>query len=114
MSILHSSSMPLSTPVTERLKHWLVTAGCGVVLAYFILHGIMGDKGMLALSQMETKLATARADLQKAQQENDRLEARTRLLRPDALDRDMLDERARSVLGYTKPNEMVILYEPKR
>ena len=40
--------------------------------------------------------------------ERSTLERRVDLLRPDHLDRDMLDERARSQLNLAAPNDIVI------
>jgi len=42
-----------------------------------------------------------------------RLESRTALLRPDNLDRDMLDERARLMLNYSHPDDIIII-QPQR
>jgi cell division protein FtsB len=41
--------------------------------------------------------------------ERDALDHRVGLLRPEHLDRDMLDERAREMLNLAGPNEIVIL-----
>jgi cell division protein FtsB len=38
-----------------------------------------------------------------------RLERRVALLRPESLDRDMLEERARAVLNLARPEDRVIL-----
>ena len=40
--------------------------------------------------------------------EREKLEKRVDLLRPENLDLDMLEERARSVLGLAHPDELVI------
>ena len=37
------------------------------------------------------------------------LENRVKRMRPDSLDLDMLDERARVVLGFVKPEERVLI-----
>lgn len=106
--------MSAAYPLTERLKHWLASICCAAVLGYFLFHGLMGERGLFALNHMQYKLAAAKAELQKTKDARMVLEARTRLLRPDHLDLDMLDERARAQLGYTKPNEYVILLDSKR
>ena len=40
------------------------------------------------------------------------LERRVSLLRPESLDRDMLEERARAVLDLARPEERVIVIKP--
>ena len=98
----------------DRLKHTLLIVVCIGIVAYFIAHGVLGERGFVALSQVEYQISDAKADLKKVQAERQKLEARTKLLRPDGLDLDMLDERARATLGYTKPNDFVILYGDKK
>lgn len=99
---------------TERLKHFVVSMICIGIVAYFVVHGVVGDRGLIALSQLEYQVTSAKADLKRIQAEREKLEARTKLLRPDGLDLDMLDERARATLGYTKPNEYVIIYDKNK
>lgn len=98
----------------ERLKHFIVSMVCIAIVGYFVMHGVMGERGFIALSQLEYQVSAAKADLQHVQAERQKLEARTKLLRPDGLDLDMLDERARATLGYTKPNEYVILFDKNK
>jgi cell division protein FtsB len=99
---------------TDKIKHYLLITICVGIVAYFIGHGILGERGFISLSQVEYQIAGAKADLAKIQKERKTLEARTKLLRPDGLDLDMLDERARATLGYTKPNDFVVLYGDKK
>jgi len=99
---------------TDTLKHWLVTTLCASVLGYFLCYGLLGDRGLLAQYRLQNTLVVAKAELQRVQETRQTLENRTRLLRPDHLDLDMLDERARALLGYTKPNEYVILLDPDK
>jgi cell division protein FtsB len=40
------------------------------------------------------------------------LERKVKLLRPDSLDPDMLEERAREVLNYTREDEVVVMTGP--
>jgi cell division protein FtsB len=98
----------------DRAKHLLVTFLCVAIIGYFVLHGVMGERGFVALSKLEYQVSNATTELTRIQTERKTLEARTRLLRPDGLDLDMLDERARATLGYTKPNEYVVLYGQKK
>ena len=98
----------------NKIRHYLVIALCAAIVAYFIAHGVLGERGFVALSQVEYQISDAKAELKKTQTERQKLEARTKLLRPDGLDLDMLDERARATLGYTKPSDYIILYGDKK
>ncbi len=106
-----SFQIPISS---NQFKYALLIAMCTGIVLYFVGHGVLGERGFVALSQIEYQISDAKSDLKKLQTERQKLEARTKLLRPDGLDLDMLDERARATLGYTKPNDYVILYNDKK
>lgn len=79
------------------------------LFAYFAYHLLHGDRGYFANKGLELKLAAAEAKYEAKLHEREALENRVKLLRPDGLDLDLLDERARVVLGFLKPEERVIL-----
>jgi cell division protein FtsB len=62
------------------------------------------------LEQQATALA---ADLNEAKTERERWERRVGLLKSDGLDPDMLDEQARSLLGYADPHDLVMPRKPR-
>ncbi len=78
------------------------------IVGYFVYHSIEGDRGLLAYARLTERLADAHAQLEEVQAERQALERRVSLLRTDNLDPDMLDERARAVLNYSRPDEIVI------
>ena len=80
-----------------------------LLLAYFSYHMVQGDHGLLSLLQLQSKVEQARTLQAALQVEREQFEARVALLRPDYLDPDMLEERARVMLNFAHPNEIVIL-----
>jgi cell division protein FtsB len=76
---------------------------------YFCFHLLHGDMGYFALRGVEQKLVDTQAKYDHLLAERIALETRVKLLSPDSLSLDMLDERARIVLGFAKPEERVIL-----
>ena len=60
------------------------------------------DAALAAKSQELAQLRTQRQDL----------EARAKLLRDSSLSADLLEERARSLLGFGHPNDYVIRVKP--
>ena len=81
----------------------------GITLcAYFAYHLVQGDRGLTAWLRLTQQVRDARMTLAAVEAERTTLERRVNLLRPDHLDRDMLDERARSQLNLAAPNEVVI------
>ena len=79
-----------------------------VLMAYFGYHAVQGNHGLLARNALATQVEDARADLVELQTERHRLEALVDLMSPETLDRDMLDERARTMLNYAHPDDIVI------
>lgn len=78
------------------------------IVGYFVYHSIEGDRGLLAYARLTEQLRDAHAQLEEVQAERQALERRVSLLRTDNLDPDMLDERARAVLNYSRPDEIII------
>lgn len=83
------------------------------VVAYFAYHTVHGDRGLVALTHLQSEVARAQSTLDQVRAEREELERRTRLLRPDSLDPDLLDERARAVLNQSHPDDLIILL-PRR
>ena len=80
-----------------------------LLLAYFSYHMVQGQQGVLSLLQLQTKVEKAETLYASLSDERRELEARVALLRPDNLDPDMIEERARVMLNFAHPNEIVIL-----
>lgn len=84
-----------------------------LVVGYFVLNAFQGDRGILAWVQLHQNIVHAQAIHAKITVERRRLEHRTSLLKPDNLDPDLLDERARIMAGLGRPGELVIFYAPR-
>jgi cell division protein FtsB len=81
--------------------------GLGAV-AYFAYHTVEGDRGVLAYVRLKNEILEAEMQLAKVTTERQSLEHRVLLLRPDHLDPDMLEERARAMLNMGRDDEVVI------
>ena len=84
-----------------------VVAACFV--AYFLYHAVQGDRGIIAWVVLNQQISDAEAMLAAVSAERAALERRVELLRPESLDPDLLEERARIVLNFARPDELVIL-----
>ena len=76
---------------------------------YFVFHLLSGERGMLALLKQQNRLESVQSELKLVAGQKDELSRRVKLLSSNSLDLDMLDEQARKQLGYTAPDEVVIL-----
>lgn len=79
------------------------------LIVYFGFYAVTGDRGLRRWSALTEELAQAEATLEQVRHERMALEHRTIRLRDDSLDLDLLAERARIVLNYTHPNDIIIL-----
>lgn len=93
----------------RSISQFLATFLSFALFVYFFYHLIHGDRGYFAWKGVEEKLAVAEEKYDKTRHEREALETRVKMLRPDSLDLDMLDERARTVLGFLGPDEFVVL-----
>lgn len=84
------------------------------VVVYFAYHTVEGDRGVLAYLRLKAKLDEAELQLAKVTTDRQELEHRVLLLRPDHLDPDMLEERARIMLNMGRDGEQVIIENSRR
>ena len=81
----------------------------GLILAlYFSYHIGFGERSYWRLRTLETSVEHLSVDYGQLNSERLALEGRVSRLRPGSLDPDMLEERARYVLGYVRADETVI------
>lgn len=76
---------------------------------YFVWHGFYGDNGILARKELDKRADALANEFKLAEHGRKDIERRVKLLRSGAIDRDMLDERARASLGYAHSHDVVIL-----
>jgi cell division protein FtsB len=88
----------------------LIVAG---VFAYTLFHLVHGDRGLIAGRALQDEIDALQSELEPLREEREVLDRRVRLLNPDSLDPDMLDEWARRLLNYGRPDEIVIFVEPR-
>jgi cell division protein FtsB len=98
--------------VLARLRSYLPTAALAFLIFYFGFHAFTGDRGILTSSQRNETLTAKTRELAEVRAERQDLETRARLLRDTSLSADLLEERARSLLGFADPRDYVIRMKP--
>lgn len=88
-------------------KRNLLNIATLLMLIYFIFHSIYGSRGIIAYFQLKNELQKSHLQLDELKAHRLENENRTKLLRPESLDRDMLDQQIRKVLGFSKQNEKI-------
>src|SRR6266568_2019910 len=96
----------------KRLRTFLTTlglyAGVALLIGYFGVNAYTGNLGLKAKQDLDLQIAQLSGDLGALKAERDSWERRVALLKSDRLDPDMLDERARALLDYVDPRDLVL------
>ena len=90
------------------LRPYIPTALFALLIFYFACQAMTGDRGVLTGPRREEALASRTQELKRLRAERADLETRVRLLGDGDLSKDLLDERARVVLGFADPGDYVI------
>ena len=94
--------------VLDRLQSYIPTALLLGLIFYFAIQAMIGPRGFLLIHARNETLRTETAQLQQLQAQRQDLETRARLLSDQSLSADLLDERARYLLGVADPKDYVI------
>lgn len=95
----------------RRRAHVVVVPILGMALTgYFAYHLVEGNRGLLAWVRLTREIHVEQATLTKIEADQAQLALKAADLRPDHLDRDLLDERVRAVLDLVGPDEIVIMH----
>ena len=84
------------------------------LVGYFGWSATQGERGLQSYVLRQAQLASVQSELHKVERERDAMERRVAALRGTRLDPDMLDERARAVLGQTDPSDVIVLWSKER
>lgn len=84
-----------------------VSIGLGAAILYLGAHAVTGRQGLLAYVDLQARERVLEAQLTQLDAERAGLEARVARLRPETLDLDYLDERARVLLAAGTSQELV-------
>jgi cell division protein FtsB len=103
--------------VSHRRRRTILTAlalytFAALFIGYFAVNAVTGNHGLRAQLDLDQQLASMQQELSDAKAEHALWERRVALLRSERLDPDMLDERARALLGYVDPRELILLIRP--
>ena len=96
---------PRKKPAIGTALFALVVGGLGF---YFTFAAIQGDYGVFRRVQAEAEREVLTAERDRLKAEADEMANLTRRLSDTYLDLDLLDERARNVLGMIRSDEIVI------
>jgi cell division protein FtsB len=108
----------LQAMVTHRRRRTFLTVlglytFAALFIGYFAANAFTGNHGLRAQQDLEQQLTAMKGDLMQLKAERAVWERRVSLLRADRIDPDMLDERARALIGYADPRDLTLLLNPR-
>ena len=100
--------------VSHRHRRAILTAlglytFAALFIGYFGVNAFTGNHGLRAQADLDQQMATMQGELRILKAEHALWERRVALLRSDRIDPDMLDERARALLGLGDPRDLTLL-----
>jgi cell division protein FtsB len=100
----------------RRLRSFLAAlslyVGAALLIGYFGVNAYTGNHGLRAQQDLDHQIVQLTGELSALEAERTVWERRVSLLRSESLDPDMLDERARALLDFADPNDLVLRAGP--
>jgi cell division protein FtsB len=93
---------------TLSLSRAIVPGALILVGIYFTFAAVQGNQGLFQRIQVQAERDRLQEELTRMEGQVARMEILTRRLSDDYLDLDLLDERVRDVLGYARPDELIL------
>ena len=100
--------MEFGQEISRKARQVLGPLMGAALMAYFAYHAVQGDRGLIAWWNLRYEIEKTNAELADVTAEKQAIEHRVALLRPGSLDRDMLEERARVMLGAVHPDDLIV------
>ena len=91
------------------VKHNFVAIIGFCLCFYFSYHVVSGERSYLRLVSIEHNVERLSHQYDGLSAQRQALENKVVMLRPGSIDPDLLEERARAVLGYQHPDELVVM-----
>jgi len=92
----------------ERMKPFSLSAFLFLLVVYLGVQALTGERGLLNGAGRDARLVERQSQLETLVEQRADLEVRVRYLRSDSLSRDLLEERARTVLGFSDPRDFIV------
>jgi cell division protein FtsB len=102
--------------VTRRRLRSVLTALClyvavALLIGYFWANAYTGNHGLRAKLNLDLQIAQLTVEEAALKAERTTWERRVTLLKSESLDPDMLDERARALLDYAAPRDLMLKFK---
>ncbi|MDB5421596.1 MAG: septum formation initiator [Brevundimonas sp.] len=92
----------------ERMKPYSLSCFLLLLVVYLGVQALTGQRGLLSGAARDELLHQRQSQLAELTANRADLEVRVRYMRTGSLSRDLLEERARAVLGFADPRDYVV------
>lgn len=82
-----------------------------LLVAYFIYHFFHGNHNILSLFEIAKKKHSLNTEISELKKQKEILNKKIKVMQPQSLDKDLLEEKARRDLGKIKEGETVYYYK---
>lgn len=97
----------------KKLMYLVIFLSISFFTLYFSVSAITGKRGLLALMSLKQEIEHNKVLLKNVYFEKEKLSNKIFGLYEKSLDLDLLDEQAKSALGYINPHEYMIILDQK-
>jgi cell division protein FtsB len=94
--------------MSRRVFDLIVCLGSLCLIGYLVWHAVHGQRSVSQAGRIAAQIETLTAERDKLRGERIRLDRRVALLRPESIDPDLLEELARTRLGFVRANDIII------
>lgn len=100
--------MIIRTRLRAILYPVLLYAVSGTIAGYFIRAAVNGHRGLKTRLEYRRKMTALEGELKVLESQRKGWERRIALMQSKSVDRDLLDEEARAILGRVSKNDLVV------
>jgi cell division protein FtsB len=97
--------------ITRRYGHTWFTSACLLIVGYFALHSFQGNGSISALKELERQQVVLEQEAESISANKRFLENQVAKMGGASIDPDLLEELVREKLGFTHPDEVVVLLD---
>lgn len=106
---MHYASLPRRSGAWWFLKQLSVTLACLSLTAYFTYHIRYGQHGLEARHKLQDRSALLDFEIKGLETVRTKLRHDVALLTPEIPNADIVEETARDVLGYVRPDDKIVV-----
>ena len=100
--------MGAALEIKRRSRPMMVPIVGTLFVCYFLVHAFHGDRGIIAWMHLHKQVVAAEQTFSSTRRVRGDFQRRISLLKSEHLDADMLDERARVMVGLVRPDEIIV------